>query len=728
MRDAVLRVIAVVAVASVLSALALPSLNARGGSVIQAAATIVPVDRDRSGKWDTLLVNVTLNVTGAGLFEVTAVLPSVAPGNPFSSTTSADVNLTVGVRVVPLVLDATPAGAAGAKGPYTIDVSVTAVRYDGGFTPLFSWAEYTPAWDSSSFDPPAVHVSGTITDEGRDADGDGLFEAFVVHVPLQVVRPTVVSVVGYSSPVVLSNPAPARLLQPGTAVWDVVFDGSGIRRTGRGGPYPVALEVSAPRGTVLSLSYVTRGYSSFQFAGPWADFRGAPTATPVDTNGDGKAEFLRVHIPLHVRVAGDFRILVIGNTSTEQLPPPVPERHVHLEPGDPSVDVDLSGIMLSRLASGSALTFLVSIYPRYTGSPGSSEGNWTQIAYAPFDPAAFESRPPALLSRTVNGTNAYLIAAMDPTTKFAATFPFRGPIGYLTLYNGTFEALLGGTSGFAGRVVGVRVQGYTVLNVTTIPAGDPRITETLNLTSWDTGTMDYAISLGGLSAPLSWWADYVGNLDGTADPQELALYPFDGYIGNSGYAPYAFTALLPPYRNTVTVDGTAMSGVSSWVSATGAGPLDASLPVSLTVRHSLQAMGPTEASGFHNLTVDTTLVTAGLNRMVNQTLTMNLPAGSTGNLSTSRHLATNAGGFDLASNASVEVLGPASWTVAFLSSCYPYFCYSMRVTVSAYQPPTPLVVPVLVAAVLVPTAAVLVLAAVLLRHRRRKADLPRKPD
>ncbi len=728
MRDAVLRVIAVVAVVSLLSALGLPSLNARGGSLIRAAATIVPVDRDGSGGWDTLLVNVTLNVTSAGLFEVTAILPSVTPGNPYGSTTSADVNLTAGVRVVPLVLDATPAGAPGAKGPYTIDVSVTAVRYDGGFTPLFSWAEYTPAWDSSSFDAPAVHVSGTITDEGRDADGDGLFEAFIVHMPLQVIRPTVVSIVGYSSPVVLSNPAPARLLQPGITVWDVAFDGSGIRRTGRGGPYLVTLEVSAPRGTGFSVSYETRGYSSLQFAGPWADFKGAPTAAPVDTNGNGKAKFLRVHIPLHVRVAGDFRILVIGNTSTEQLPPPVPERHVHLEPGDPSVDVDLSGIMLSRLAPGSALTFLVSIYPRYDGSPGSWEGNWTQIRYAPFDPTAFESRPPALLSSAVNGTNAYLIAAMDPVTKFAATFPFRGPIGYLTLYNGTFEALLGGTSGFAGRVERVQVQGYTLLNVTSIPEGDPRITETLNLTSWDAGTMDDAISLGGLSAPLSWWADYVGNFDGSAEPQELALYPFSGYIGNSAYAPYGFTALLPPYGSTVTVDGTAMSGVSSWVSATGAGPLDASLPVSLTVRRSLQAMGPTEGTGFHNLTVDTTLVTIGLNRMVNQTLTMNLPATSTGNLSTSRHLAASAGGFDLASNASVETLGPASWKVTFLSSCYPYFCYKMRVTVSAYQPTTLLDGAILVAAVLVPMAAVLVLAAVILRHRRRKANPPRKPD
>ncbi len=728
MRGAVLRFIAVVTVVSVLSGLALPSLNARGGSVIRAAATIVPVDRDGSGKWDTFLVNVTLNVTGAGLFEVTAVLPTVTLGIPFRTTTSADVNLTEGVRVVPLVLDATPAGAAGAKGPYTIDVSVTAVRYDGVFTPLFSWAEYTPAWDSSPFDPPAVRVSGTITDEGRDMDGDGLFEDFIVHVPLQVIRPTIVSVVGYSSPVVLSNPAPSRLVQPGTTVFDVVFDGSGIRRTGRGGPYPVTLEVSSPRGTEFSVSYETRGYSSLQFAGPWADFKSAPTAAPVDTNGDGKAEFLRVHIPLHVRVAGDFRILVIGNTSMERLPPPVPERHVHLEPGDPSVDVDLSGIMLSRLASGSALTFLISIYPRSSGSPGSWEGNWTQIAYAPFDPAAFESRPPALLSSAVNGTMAYLIAAMDPVTKFAATFPFRGPIGYLTLYNGTFEALLGGTGGFAGRVVSVQVQGYTVLNVTSIPAGDPRITETLNLTSWDAGTMDYTISLGGLSAPLSWWADYVGNLDGTAEPQELALYPFDGYIGNSAYAPYGFTALLPPYRNAVAVDGTAMSGLSSWVSATGAGPLDASLPVSLTVRQSLRAMGPTDATGFHNLTVDTTLVTAGLNRMVNQTLTVNLPARSTGNLSTSRHLSANAGGFDLESNASVETLGPASWTVTFLTSCYPYFCSRMRVTISAYQPPTPLDVPILVAAVLVPTAAVLVLAIVMMRRRRRKADLPRKSN
>lgn len=681
------RVLRLVSALSVLALLVVPAASAiPAGSLGGVVITVTPVDRDGNGLWDTVLVNVTLNVTRPGLFEVEAMFYALGPAGYVRSMDGVDVNLTAGSRTVSVPLDATPAHAR--DGPYLVAVIVSTV--DGIIlTPLESLTQATLAWAADRFDEPAVQLDGSPTDQGVDVHGDGLYDELVVHVPLKVLRPTVVQLSGriYSS-IEPSRLAPAVLLRPGATTWNVVFDGTAIRYQRNNGSYRVDLTLTGPQGSTIGITYQTQYHAYTEFARPPADFRGAPTLAAVDTNGNGKAEFLQIRVPLRVRLPGNYTVVATGTTFPgPALPFPFPERHVRLDPGDREVDLNVSGIALSRLPGAMPMYVQVLVFPFAAESTLYPFGNATIASYAAFDPAAFEPRVTENLTVGVLNACSYVMGVADPSTGFVYVpwFYASNPIT-LPLYNGTFDVLVSDCNR-TSQVTSVRVQGATFVNLT-LPAGTgPTLRRSFNLTSWTAGTVDYAIGLGTYSGFVRWWADYFGNLDGTASPEELSRV-VDGICCWNQAWDFAESDLLDAQRGyAVGMDGVDLD--RAWTEALVLGPaasVTSSAPAGITLRDHLEAMGPVASTGQHRVTVDLPVAPWWPRVFSNRTLALRLPVGGSGNLTATGHVQTPYAGFDLASNASVTQTGPGSWDIS-LPEPSPYYgpILPTRLTVAAVQ-------------------------------------------
>lgn len=716
------------ALAFALALLAVPGVRAiPPGGLSGLTIQVTPVDRDANGLWDTVLVNVTLNVTQPGLFEVEAMFYLLGSTGYVRSIDGEDVNLTAGTHTVSVPLDAT--GAHQRDGPYSVAVIVSTV--DGtALTPLQSVTQATPAWTADRFDEPAVQLAGAISNQGVDVHGDGLFDELVVHVPLKVLRPTVVAMSGsLSVSSIPSLPAPARRLQPGVTTWDVAFDASLIRRSRTNGSYRVDLVLTGPRGWSTGMTYQTRSYSYVQFARPPADFKGAPTFATIDTNGNGKAEFLRIRVPLRVRLPGNYTVVATATRIPgAALPLPFPERHVYLAPGDREVDLNVSGIALSRILGAQPLNAQVLVYPFAIDATGYALGNATIVTYPAFDPAVFEYRAPENLSLNVLSGCTYIPGVMDPTTKFAwSEVRYPPNPATISLYNGTFDVLVTGCNR-SSQVVRAIVQGPTLLNVTVPEGAAPAFRQGLNLTSWDAGTLDATVDLGASSSVVRWWADYFGNMDGTADAQELSRVA-DG-ISYWNYAWYVTeSALIDPERAYVVgMDGSNMARAATQVLAWGSSAgLASPAPAALTIRDHLEATGPVASSGEHRLTVDLGPTWRALLRSTNETFALRLPVGSSGNLTATSHIETAYEGFDLTANTTVTRTGTGSWDVAFPPlNPYSLSPLDIRLTVSAVQTGGHADVTGILLLGLLPVAILAAIIVVLLfRGRKKKPDEPR---
>lgn len=723
---------AVVAVSSALLLASATSARAAitSGNLTLTGVALAPVDTDRSGLWDTLVVNVSVDVTTPGPFELMVTL--FVPANPGflgGVANGTDAQLPIGPHTFSVPLSTEVVTAVGLDGPYRVDVQISTLSAAGYQTNLVTNQTTTPAWSPSQFDGPPVRIAGPLTDEGLDVHGDGHFDELVVHVPLQVLRRTQLTVYGVLQKLPLldfaGSPWKLRTFDPGTTVADVVFHGLTIFKSGVDGPYNVTVNVSGWQLVVNGSRYTTAAYSHMDFARPTADFEGPPTLSLAGLNTGGRANALRVHVPLRVRVPGNFTVSVDLFNVSYPLPSwSHPDRFVHLEAGDGSVDVDLSGTVLHRLPAG-PLDLRVDV-----GNMDGALSDWnvTFVRDAGFDPAAFEGRTPAdlyvNLVGSVSGSCAF-VAAMDPVSHVVIRSDTNPPAAtsHFAVYDGVFDVLVAGCGRPASALVTrVTVSGSgTMVNMSLPPGQAVGINYSLKLSAWDAGTMDTELMFASSAAQLRWWADAYGNMDGTADAAELSILP-EIYAEYQSYDSYFGPV---PFSGWVTVDGRYL--VSAWSEALlphGAGDLTSTAPLVLTYRDHLQSIGPVAASANHTLTVDEPFSTPFTVR----SLQVNLPPGASGNLTATNHIDGFYDGFDYPGNETVTRLGPGSWkvTLPLAPGDMPALTLA-RASVAATQGPVPDVGVLLAVTVIGLPLGFVAVTALLWWARRGKSRPPEVP-
>src|SRR6266480_1710983 len=175
----------------VLVVLVAPSAPARGFTFPQFGDSIhdYGVDLDGDGLYDELRVDFTATVLENGTYGFEAQL-----GNenfPYLLHDAFDKTLTAGTHTLTFTFLGPYLRKAGADGPYVLmlrgSTLVGKVRWSGSEK---SYA--TSAYSTTSFDPPWAVFADPITDQGRDTNGDGLFDRIVVRTSIAATKEVVV--------------------------------------------------------------------------------------------------------------------------------------------------------------------------------------------------------------------------------------------------------------------------------------------------------------------------------------------------------------------------------------------------------------------------------------------------------------------------------------------------------------------------------------------------------
>jgi hypothetical protein len=165
--------------------------------------------------------------------------------------------------------------------------------------------------------PARANLTGTLTDQGVDDNGNTLFDRVVVSAQVQV------TVAGtYELHVTLRTPGGQNLQSQGTAALatgtqmiGASFGAPAFLAAGEDGPYTIkqaelvyvgALGVE-PSDWITEGTQQTQPYLLSQFERPTLELTGVNTEVGVDTNADGKFDLLVVHAGIRVVVPGVYQ-------------------------------------------------------------------------------------------------------------------------------------------------------------------------------------------------------------------------------------------------------------------------------------------------------------------------------------------------------------------------------------------------------------------------------------
>ncbi len=236
-----------------------------------------PADSDGDGLYNTLRINVGVNVSLAGDYEVSGVLQD-ASGNTidqagFPTMLEGSGELGVGQQFVSLDFDGGPIYQHGVDGPYSLRHVVVYDQNDASIqTDYVQDAYTTSAYAYTNFQRDAIVLTSNNSDVGVDIDGDGFFDYLNVNLEFDVLIPGSYNVnarlVDRDGGEIVWASTDAYL-SGGAQVVQLQFDGTKIGEHGVNGPYIVRdLTIFITTGgtsAIFDEVYTTQYYSFTDF-------------------------------------------------------------------------------------------------------------------------------------------------------------------------------------------------------------------------------------------------------------------------------------------------------------------------------------------------------------------------------------------------------------------------------------------------------------------------------
>ncbi|MFQ6012176.1 MAG: Ig-like domain-containing protein [Thermoplasmata archaeon] len=267
------------------------------------------LDTDADGRFNQLVVSVTVNVTDAGMFLIAGFLHNA--NYSLSLSTSNLTSLPVGVQTVPLWFQGFSINASGVDGPYVVDLDLIDTA-----TSLFldSGTHTTAVYSHLDFEEPPLVLSPPHSDFGLDTDTDGLFDFLVVNVTVNVSEAGTYFFTGLlhdPSFILLTSATNNTDVSVGVQTVRLQFSGPAINASGVDGPYTVDLEVldATSLDFVDSGNHTTAPYGYLDFEGPRALLAPPHSDFPLDMDADGKFDYLAVNVTVDVNDPGTYAIL-----------------------------------------------------------------------------------------------------------------------------------------------------------------------------------------------------------------------------------------------------------------------------------------------------------------------------------------------------------------------------------------------------------------------------------
>ena len=269
------------------------------------------IDTDSDGLYNWFVIQVQVNVTVAGIYNLVGDLRPYYWDDAIDTATNESMNLAVGIQTVNLSFPGWPINHNGVSYYYSVYISLFDADYD-----LLDGEDQYQAddyYDSDSFEgPPAVfappHDSYVV-----DLNGDTLFDFVVVNVSVDA---DVAGTYTVSAEIyldwwdVIDSVDSTTWLDEGPQVVELRFPGWVIRDHGDSGPYTIDMVLYDEGDRECDWdSHVTAAYL-------WSEFQTQPAAFAPphndygeDTDSDSLFEWLVVEVNLTVEVAGDYMIV-----------------------------------------------------------------------------------------------------------------------------------------------------------------------------------------------------------------------------------------------------------------------------------------------------------------------------------------------------------------------------------------------------------------------------------
>ncbi|MCK4445005.1 MAG: hypothetical protein KAW09_10700, partial [Thermoplasmata archaeon] len=269
---------------------------------------VVDTSMPPNGLYEELIVNISVDVTVAGMFVLFVDLYDNTGGFWIDGQWLTP-NLPLGVQTIQASFAGFVIRSSGYDGPYQVDI----VLLDDMFMLLDAGTHMTGAYNAVDFENPPGYFTPPHSDWGLDSDGDSLFEFMIVDTNLVINASGDYSVQGTlfdnSGMWFIEWQDNISFLSPGPQTVDLAFTGYMIRSSGFDGPYRVELYLYDNFINLLhNDTYFTNPYLATDFSYPPALFNPPHNDYGLDTNGNGTFEFLVVEASVNVSVDGTYRI------------------------------------------------------------------------------------------------------------------------------------------------------------------------------------------------------------------------------------------------------------------------------------------------------------------------------------------------------------------------------------------------------------------------------------
>ncbi len=558
-------------------------------AVVEGYTTPWAVDTNGNGLYDELRMNYTLNVTEAHAYVTTVMLGGSTGSGYIATSFPSTPDVGVGVHDLVFAYPGYLVRQNQITGVYDYDLYVCQWLVGDSMSSCFTTAVVgadTAYYNWTQFDYGIVHMAPPFSDHGVDQDGDGLFDAISVHVPLQLDAPAAVSVMGMLGGFYqrYSIAYASGLFDAGEASVDVLLPTYALRTQSVDGPYLVDLYLSSnlTQGAQSHESYTTSNYSRFDFNPPSASL-GAITWSPVDTDSDTRYDILNATVNLSVSKDGTY--LVHGLLSRGIFLADLEAgRMLHLSAGTTSdVTLSFSGVAVHRASVDGPWSFNLEV-DRLSGPPGDTATLST--ASPPFLRSNFTDPPREHLTGSVRyagtpfGASGSHILAVDPSHAFWTLAEVQTDGSYdLELYNGTFTVSAGWWSNSQTQTEPVVVNGTAAADFELGAGAETDIRWDATLEAWNRTSVTTDTVWAYLNSTARVAADIFGNFDGYANRSELGLWMEYPFI--LPYAPWA--RYTPAMGLGIRIDGHDLAGRTETTAVTsGEGGYLATDPIAAT--------------------------------------------------------------------------------------------------------------------------------------------------
>jgi len=271
-----------------------------------------PVDPDADGIQNAIRAAVEVENTVAQRYLLRGLL---AKGDTVV-TSRTDLNAifsplysispNAGTSLVELLFSGEDIGRSDMDGPFTVRLAL--VDTSGAVADTMSFL--TNAYDHRQFGELSARFS-SITEDGADVNGDGLFEWLIADVDFLVTQAQQCYLEGslVARGAVIASAAHSVSAVPGTSSAQLKFAGTEISASGLDGPYQLRVVILDDNSQQIDgIDIETKPYSATTFQFPRVHLTGVFADRGVDVNDNGLFDSLSVNIGVEIDSTGDYLI------------------------------------------------------------------------------------------------------------------------------------------------------------------------------------------------------------------------------------------------------------------------------------------------------------------------------------------------------------------------------------------------------------------------------------